>query len=62
MAESKTSLTLTYAKKEFPVPVGFTAEEYMESLAVTFPELATAKLIDDGGGKFTAKPLYGEKG
>lgn len=56
------TMTIKYKNKEFPVTEGFTAAEMVESLAVAYPELTNAKIIDDGNGVFTCKALVGEKG
>lgn len=56
------TMTITYQNKEYPVTEGFTAAEMVESMAVAMPELTNAKLIDDGGGKFTVKALTGTNG
>lgn len=61
MAE-QTDIIVTFEKKEYHVPVGFTVEEFVDSLATTNPKAATAKLIKDGDGKYTLKPVYQDKG
>lgn len=61
MAE-KTDMTVKFDGREYHVPVGFTAEEFVDSLAATNPKAATAKLIKDGPGAYTLKPEYKEKG
>jgi hypothetical protein len=49
MAE-KTDIVVKFEGREYNVPVGFTAEEFVDSLAATNPKAATAKLIKDGPG------------
>lgn len=61
MAE-KTDITIKFEGREYSVPVGFTAEEFVDSLAATNPKAATAKLIKDGSGVYTLKPQYQDKG
>lgn len=61
-----TDIIVTYKNKAYNVPTGFTAEEYVESLATIHPEAVNSKLIKDGekDGKmhYTLKALYAEKG
>ncbi|MCK9172378.1 MAG: hypothetical protein M0O99_02700 [Desulfuromonas thiophila] len=57
-----TDLLIKFKNKEYPVPEGFTVEEYQQSLASIFPEAANAKLIKDSEGVYTLKPVYAEKG
>lgn len=61
-----TDITITYKGKTYEVPEGFTAEEYVESLAAIHPEVANSNLIcdgeEDGKTRYTLKALYGEKG
>lgn len=61
MAE-KTDIIVKFENKEYSVPIGFTAEEFVDSLAATNPKAATAKLIKDGPGIYTLKPEYKDKG
>lgn len=61
MAE-KTDIIVKFEKREYNVPVGFTAEEFVESLATTNPKAATAKLIKDSEGVYTLKPQFKDKG
>lgn len=56
-----TDMKILYKSKEYPVPAGFTVEEYKESLISVFPEAANADLIKDKEGVYTLKPRYGEK-
>lgn len=58
----KTDIVVKFEGKEYHVPVGFTAEEFVDSLAATNPKAATAKLIKDGEGVYTLKPEYKDKG
>lgn len=58
----KTDIVVKFEGKEYNVPVGFTAEEFVDSLAATNPKAATAKLIKDGPGVYTLKPEYKDKG
>lgn len=44
------------------MPVGFTAEEFCDSLASINPKAIGAKLIKDGPGAYTLKPQYQDKG
>ncbi|AJF08292.1 hypothetical protein [Geoalkalibacter subterraneus] len=58
-----TDMVIKFKSKQFHVPEGFTAEEYVESLAMIYPqEAANAKLIEESDGVFVLKPLYHEKG
>lgn len=59
---TKTDIQITFEGRTFDVPLGFTAEEFVDSLAATNPKAATAKLIKDGSGKYTLKPQYQDKG
>jgi len=61
MAE-KTDITVKFESKTYDVPIGFTAEEFVDSLASTNPKAIGAKLIKDGEGKYTLKPQYQDKG
>jgi hypothetical protein len=61
MAE-KTDIIVKFKGKEYSVPVGFTVEEFVDSLAATNPEASTAKLIKDSDGVYTLKPQYQDKG
>lgn len=62
MSGQKTDIVVKFKGREYSVPVGFTVEEFVDSLASTNPEAATAKLIKDGEGVYTLKPEYKEKG
>jgi hypothetical protein len=55
-------IQITFNKKVYDVPEGFTAVEFQDSIASQFPEAATANLIDDGGGKYTLKTVMKSKG
>ena len=59
-------IILVYKGKEYPVPEGFTAEEYKDSLAAAHPEVANAALIKDGEEngvtRYTVKVSVGSKG
>lgn len=57
-----TDITIKFEGREYHVPVGFTAEDFVDSLAATNPKAATAKLIKDGEGRYTLKPQYQDKG
>jgi hypothetical protein len=57
-----TDLSITFKDKVYPIPEGFTAVEFKDSLASQFPEAATADLIDDGEGKYTLKTTFKQKG
>jgi hypothetical protein len=57
-----TDMIVKWEGRDYNVPVGFTAEEFVDSLASTNPRAATAKLIKDGPGRYTLKPEYKEKG
>ena len=57
-----TDMQITFNKKVYAVPEGFTAVEFKDSLASQFPEAATADLIDDGDGKYTLKTTFKQKG
>lgn len=61
-----TDIQITFKGKVFPVPAGFTAEEYVESLIAAHPEAANAQLVKDGEKDgvlgYTLKPLVGTKG
>ena len=59
---TQTDMTVAFEGKTYNGPVGFTAEEFVDSLAATNPKAATAKLIKDGDGKYTLKPTYQDKG
>lgn len=59
---AKTDIIVKFENKEYNVPIGFTAEEFVDSLAATNPKAATAKLIKDGPGVYTLKPEYKDKG
>jgi hypothetical protein len=59
---TKTDIIIKFEGREYNVPVGFTAEEFVDSLAATNPKAATAKLIKDSEGVYTLKPEYKEKG
>jgi hypothetical protein len=58
----KTDIIIKFEGREYNVPVGFTAEEFVDSLAATNPKAATAKLIKDSAGVYTLKPQYQDKG
>lgn len=58
----QTDITVKFEGREYNVPVGFTAEEFVDSLAATNPKAATAKLIKDGEGRYTLKATYQDKG
>lgn len=58
----QTDITVKFEGREYHVPVGFTAEEFVDSLAATNPKAATAKLIKDGEGRYSLKPTYQDKG
>lgn len=58
----QTDMVVKFEGKEYHVPVGFTAEEFADSLAATNPKAATAKLIKDGNGVYTLKLKYESKG
>lgn len=64
--DATTDIVVNYKNKAYSVPAGFTAEEYVESLATIHPEAVNSKLIKDGekDGKmhYTLKALYAEKG
>lgn len=61
-----TDLIIHFKGKQFPVPAGFTAEDYVESLVAAHPEAANAQLVRDGEKDgivtYTLKPLVGTKG
>lgn len=57
-----TDMTVTYNKKTYNVPEGFTVEEFVQSLAAINPKAASAKLIKDGEGKYTLKDTYFQNG
>jgi sulfur carrier protein ThiS len=59
---TKTDTTIKFEGRTYDVPVGFTVEEFVDSLAATNPKAATAKLIKDGEGVYTLKSEYKEKG
>ena len=59
---AKTDIIVKFEGKEYSVPVGFTAEEFVDSLAATNPKAATAKLIKDAPGVYTLKPEFKDKG
>ena len=58
----KTDITVKFEKITYNVPVGFTAEEFCDSLASTNPKAIGARLIKDGNGAYTLKPQYQYKG
>jgi hypothetical protein len=58
----QTDMIVKFESKEYNVPIGFTAEEFVGSLAATNPKAATAKLIKDGEGEYTLKAQYQDKG
>lgn len=60
--EQQTDITIQFENRTYNVPVGFTAEEFVDSLASTNPKAIGAKLINDGNGKYTLKPQYQDKG
>lgn len=62
MAEQQTDITLKFEGRTYSVPVGFTVEEFVDSLASTNPKAVGAKLIKDGEGRYTLKPQYQDKG
>lgn len=62
MSQQTTDIKIEYKEQEFFVPEGFTKEEYMQSLSIRFPELASSKLEQNDDGSFTAKALVGTKG
>lgn len=66
MSQTTSDMILVYNNKEFPVPAGFTAEDYKQSLAVAYPEVANASLIKDGEKegitRYTVKASIGTKG
>ena len=62
MTTPKTDITVTFKGRAYDVPLGFTAEEFCDSLASTNPEAIGAKLIKDGDGRYTLKPVYKDKG
>ncbi|HPR53131.1 MAG TPA: hypothetical protein PLU81_15145 [Deltaproteobacteria bacterium] len=57
-----TNMVIKWKGKAFEVPVGFTIEEYRESLASAIPETINAQLIKESEGVYTLKPVYFEKG
>ena len=57
-----TDMQITFKKKVYEIPEGFSAIEFKDSLASQFPEAATAELIDDGEGKYTLKDTFQQKG
>lgn len=61
MAE-QTDISVKFEKKTYNVPLGFTAEEFCDSLAASNPKAIGAKLIKDGDGAYTLKPKYESKG
>lgn len=66
MAEPNTDIVINYKGRQYTVPEGFTAQEYVESLASVHPEVVNSKLIKDGDKdgqmQYTLKALYAEKG
>lgn len=60
--EQKTDITVKFEGRTYNVPVGFTAEEFVDSLASTNPKAVGAKLIKDAPGAYTLKPQYQDKG
>lgn len=62
MAQQQTDITVKFESKTYDVPVGFTAEEFADSLAASNPKAVGAKLIKDGEGAYTLKPQYQDKG
>ncbi|HBG07688.1 MAG: hypothetical protein A2075_09195 [Geobacteraceae bacterium GWC2_58_44] len=60
--KQKTDITIKFEGRTYDVPVGFTAEEFVDSLASTNPKAVGAKLIKDGAGAYTLKPQYQDKG
>lgn len=57
-----TDLRIKWKGKTYQVPVGFTVEEYWNSLITAIPECANAKLIHEGNGEYILKPQFFEKG
>lgn len=57
-----TDIVVKFEGREYHVPVGFTAEEFADSLASSNPKAVGAKLIKDGDGRYTLKPTYRENG
>lgn len=61
-----TDIIINFKGKQFPVPTGFTAEDYVESLISAHPEAANAQLVKDGEKDgilaYTLKPMVGTKG
>lgn len=57
-----TNMVIKWKGKAFEVPVGFTIEEYRESLASAIPETINAQLIKESEGVYALKPVYFEKG
>lgn len=60
--DQKTDITVKFEGRTYNVPVGFTAEEFADSLASTNPKAVGAKLIKDSEGAYTLKPQYQDKG
>ena len=60
--KESTDMVITFKDKEYPVPEGFTAAEFVDSIATQHPEAATADLIDDGKGRYTLKTVVKQKG
>jgi calcineurin-like phosphoesterase len=61
-AEQATDLRITYKGKVYNVPVGFTVDEYVESIISCHPEAQNSQLIHEKDGEYTLKALYAEKG
>jgi hypothetical protein len=57
-----TDMQITWEKKTYDIPEGFTVAEFVDSLASKDPKAATAELIDDGDGKYTLKSVFKPKG
>ncbi|MFA5652729.1 MAG: hypothetical protein WDA72_01300 [Desulfomonilia bacterium] len=57
-----TDIVIKFKGKQYPVTVGFTVEEYKDSLVSIFPEAGNAQLIKEAEGVYTLKPMYAEKG
>ena len=54
---------ITYGSQTFDIPDGVTAQQAMDGLKGSMPELANAKLEKDGkSGDYIAKVEYGRKG
>lgn len=62
MSQQQTDIIIKFQGRDYHVPVGFTAEDFVDSLASTNPKAVGAKLIKDGEGRYTLKPTYQENG